>query len=249
MDELREALNTLREASASVPASDLADAMKEHGGAAYQAVFNRGFGVATEEKKGEVKRLTDRVETLSTEVQQKDGRVTELENNTGHEEELERLRGQLQETKDRLEATEETHRTSLRDIKVGDQATRLRKILVDENGVDADKADLLVHNNRGRIQPRDGDTGTQIIVMQDGLDIPMQAEDPVKALASELTGKLEPKWITSGADSGSGTGGSGAGGEGGGASGVVSEAKENFRKRRESRPNPLNPPKRENATA
>jgi hypothetical protein len=244
MDELREAIEALRNLDGVTP-EQIADGLREHAGGVFQVVFNRGHGAATADKRTEIDGLTTKVADLTGKLTAATTRVAELEQgDPDHKAELERLRTTVTDLQGKLTEAKDTHTKAIRDMRINDGAGRLRNLLVDHFKVDPDKADVLVEKHRKRIRTG-GEDDTRIVVMQDGLDVPVQADDPVKHLATELTNGLDPRWITSTADGGSGARGTGATSDD---NKFVDEVRERFRKERESQPNPLIPKPTESAT-
>lgn len=93
-------------------------------------------------------------------------------------------------------------------------ATDLRRHL-EARGVDPDMADLQTSKAAVRRRISHAPDGT-VQVLGEGTDAPLQlpdGTDPLDHLAKEIAGQVDPKWIRSNADSGSGlSSGPGSGG-------------------------------------
>lgn len=209
-EQLREFLDGLDE---SVGAEALADALQEVHQAAYQAIYDRGHGGATSRLKSDIEDLEGKLSKEQKRRKKAEERAEQLEEENP---EVGEIRSQYEE---QLEETREEYEERLRkqgETLNSERRQRARSDLVAmlSGELDRDYAEVQVDRvlSNGRI--RHDDEG-EIEVLQDGKDIPIQADKPLEALASEITESADPKWRVSKADSGSGTQGSGAAGSGG----------------------------------
>ncbi|HSH45053.1 MAG TPA: hypothetical protein VK966_04315, partial [Longimicrobiales bacterium] len=211
----------------------IADALKSGQGAVYQAVYNRGHEAGKEELNGrltelgaEAKRERKRAETAEAKVaKMEEDQPDVAQIRKEYEEEQEALKAQLEEAK---KSGDQRVRSILRSRAVSDLKARL----VTKYGIDADYAEVQAQRAEARINPepvegKEGEYRTTVTV--EGKSIPMQADDPLEALAQEIDQRVDARFKTGNVDTGGRTGGSsgGAGGD------RFSQIREEVQKRQE----------------
>lgn len=198
MPEVRDVIAQLVELKVSP--DDFAKALKEGAQPLYQAVFDLGHRLATKENKDKIRDLeTER----DTEKQRANGLQTKLEEAEKAQPDLAAVRKQydaeLTAKADEIKELKKAHKAEIKGARLEAKRENLRALL---NGIDPDYADIQVRKHEGRL---DFDNEGNLIVLQDGKKIPIQADDPLKALADEIRTATPPKFVVSNADGGSGT--------------------------------------------
>lgn len=250
MDELRELLRQIR-ALDGVTDETFATALREEAQPLYQFVFNRGHSTATGASNERIERLTEELTAARTAATEAQARIRTLE--TGQpdfEAERTQYREQIRDLTEQRDEARRTGDERVRAMHTNLAQAELRRMLVEDHGVDPVYAETLAERNARRVTVKlpkgdSGDAAPEIIVMQRDKTIPIADENPLGALAKELrAGITDPRWITSNGGSGSGTGGSRDGGAGGDSTSGEALAKKKakeFQEARDRAPNPLAP--------
>lgn len=220
MPELKDIISQLRELNPK--ADEFANLLRESMQPLYQVVFDRGHGVATATAATQREKLEADLAASVAEVTRLTGKVKEYEEKTpdvaklraDYDAELASLRTQLnQAKKDGVTKV----KAVLRSRAQRDLVTELVAL-----GVDRDYAEVQAakpeHADRLHVRDDEG-----VDVLQAGKQVPIQSDKPLSTLAAEMLESIPPKWRTSTADNGAGSGagddaptgnGTGAGGNG-----------------------------------
>lgn len=212
METLDEIIAALVKHEAAADPAAVAAALRKGAQPIYQAVFDKGHATATAARAQAEKTLQDEVARLTGELE---AAVAEK----GEQPDVQKIRSDYQEQEARLKqelkdtkaAAATTLHNALRERDVKDVQARLVA-----QGVEPEYAELQAQKAAGRLQYQVTDSGTVLEVYQAGKQIVLQADDPLGALAAEITAAVPPKWKTSTADGGGGFNGGGGGGAGGG---------------------------------
>jgi hypothetical protein len=185
----------------------------------WQAAYNRGHSDATKRAEEKAATLAADLEAAKATAEEARGKIAELESKTP---DAEKIRSEYKEqiaklTREREEA-EATLKQKLGDERrrraTGDLSTALRKA-----GVDPLWADDFARREELARRIRHTDDGNIEVLQEGSTEVTLQAPDgtsPLAVLASEYAKKLEPRFLASNGDSGSGlTPGQPGGGAGG----------------------------------
>lgn len=210
--DIREILGQLAEADAD----EVAAALKEKLQPVYQTIFNRGHSTATERASTREESLNELLNAEREKRQKLEREIDELRDKTPDaQEQRKQYEARIAELEDEMKALKESSKERVRNVIKRGAVADLQATLV-SMGVDPDYAEVLVSKpgTQARIAVNGDDEGEQfeIAVMQEGREIPIQTDNPIKAYAEELRKSVPSKFIVSTADRGGETGGGGAGG-------------------------------------
>lgn len=199
---LQELIAKLKELG--VPAKDFADALKTEAQPFFQEVFNRGHAVATAQEATAKEQLNAQLQAAQQAVQAKDAEIAELKKKSPDVAAIrEQYEQRITELQTQLEETSTQARARIVDMIHGRALADLRA-LATGMGVDKDYADVLIHRHKiaERIKVRDDDG---FDVLEEGKQIPMQADKPLEALAAWMYEQTPVALRTSNGDRGAGT--------------------------------------------
>lgn len=208
-----------QEGAEEVSDDTIVQAFQTDGQPVYQLVYDRGHGAATGRKSTEVERLTTERDNAIRERDEAQAKLSEIEGSAPDAEKIrEQYNAELEKAKLKAKETEEALKARLHKERVARARADLRTTLVSKHSIDPDYAEVLA--SRPDIEERfsftdDGD----VEVLQRGKQIPYAPGDgqtSVGLLAAELREGVNPKFVLSGADNGSGANGNGGGGSGNG---------------------------------
>lgn len=202
---MNEELRRLIEALNSYTNHDeLRAAIKEHAKPIYQPIFNDGHGVATASFSSERLKLEKRATDAEAE---KKSAADDLEKYKREQPQIAQIdaqyKQQLQDKDAEIQKLKESHSSEKRTSRQETAVTKLRAIL--NQWVDPDKTENLVSTTtvKDRLQL---DEALNLRVLQKGQQIPFAGneEEQLKAFAEELKAGVEPKFILSGVNGGTG---------------------------------------------
>lgn len=204
-------LNELIQKLGEHPKDQVVTALKSGAHPVFQEVFNAGHSTATEQAKTDKQALETQLADVKADLDKATTRVQELEEKAPDVAKVrEQYQTEITDLKTKHEQELEDRDQRLRNERMGRAVSDLRTKLV-ERGVDGEYAQVKVERADVRARLRHNDDG-QLEVLQAGKEIPFQPADGKNALdllADEIREGTDPKWITSNADRGSGTGGGG----------------------------------------
>lgn len=187
-------------------ATDVVAGLKDKAKAIYQAIFDEGHGVATQQYQTEKKNLENRATKAEGDLAKANDRIKKLsEENPDvaklHSSYGEEIKG-LKEQIDTLKSQSSTQATGLR---VDLAATRLEVALV-EAGVIQDYAEILAQKPEVRERMSPDEKGT-IRVMQPDKAIPYAGteREQIRAFAADLKKGVKPIFLASTVERGTGT--------------------------------------------
>jgi len=196
---LDEAIAALAEANKD----EVAALLEKKAGGLHQAIFQKGYDVAHGRKVKDADQLKGEIDKLKSELALRTEELSKVGSGQpdrvkAYEEELTRIRTEKAETEKvyQLKLLQKDRQRAIADLR----AVLIRK------GVDPDYAEVLTQKATIESRVRVESDGS-IQVMQEGKEIPIATEGskaPLDALAEELVPKLDPKWLTSKVDAGSG---------------------------------------------
>lgn len=194
--------------------TELVAAIKEHAKPVYQPVFNDGHGVATVAATAEKQRLEQRVSQAEEGRKQAEGELAKYKQEQPQLAQIDQqYKAKLEEKEREIAKLKETHATEKKGSRLDRTVSRLQAML--NQWVDADKVETMLSTKavRDRLQ---FDENLALRVLQKGQQIPFAGteEEQLKALAEELKGTVDSKFLLSGVQEGTGTEGA-AGGVGG----------------------------------
>lgn len=217
LKEFIEALNGL-----DATDDEVADALKEHKGSIFQTIFNRGHKYATKEAETKLETLESERDAERERAAKAEAKVAKLEESQPDvkaikrefEDEIERLQGELKDAR-------ASGNSRVQEVLDARARSDLKALLMskDFGGIDPDYADVQAQKVADRIrhEPIEGEDGRfKLQVLVEGSDnIPVQADDPLKHLAKQVSDKVDARFKSANVDTGSGTDTGGAGGNGG----------------------------------
>lgn len=228
--DIRETLAQL----AGANAEEVAAALREVLQPVYQIAFNAGHSTATTKAAAREASLND---LLAAEREKRAALEAEIQTLKDKAPDVQAMRQQYEARISELESQVESVRTEgierAKSILQRKAISDLQAILAGQLGVDPDYAEVLVSKPGviSRIKVDEVGDEFEIAVLQEGREIPIQADKPLRAYAEELRKSVPAKFVVSRADRG---GGSQGGGAGGGLS-VFDQIRENAKRRNEQR--------------
>lgn len=182
-------------------------ALQKDGRELYQAIFNKGHATATEKLEQRITALTEQVSTAQAEATAAKTALADAEKNKP---DVTTIRQQYEQ---QITDLKERHKAEIGKEREGRKAERLertkgelKRALVIDHGIDKDYAEVLVERADVRARLTFSDKG-DLEILQAGKTIPIVVGDGQNAVglfAEELKGGVDPKWVTSKADNGTG---------------------------------------------
>ncbi len=192
----------------------LADAIQQHAQPTFQEMFGRGHKIATAKHKEKEAEASTQLQVQTDLVVTRDKEITTLKKGQPDlDKQVKDRDAKIAEMKEEGEKSKKQSDERFNMVVRGRARTDLVSALVGSHHLDPDYADVIAGKADGRIRlTKDG----AVEVLEAGKDIPLQTQNGVtglQVLAGELAKGVDPKWLISKADHGSGT--HGEGGKGG----------------------------------
>lgn len=199
-------------------ADEFADALKEGAGTMYQTIFNRGHKYANEENKTKISTLEQERDRERDRAAKAEAKAAKLEQD---QPDVNAIRTEYKDKITELETALETAKADgdkrVQGVLDAQSRSELKALLMSSEfgSIDGEYASVMAERYGGRLKHepvKDKPGEFTLMVMADGSEnIPIQSKEPLKALAKELSDKVDARYKNAKVDNGSGTGGSGGG--------------------------------------
>lgn len=208
-----------------------ANAVKEEFQPLYQHVFNLGHGTARAQHDTTAAALQAQIDALTKD---KNKALKDLERLQADKPDVAKITAdydaRIAELQGKLEEEKKTSRATLNNVILDRAESDLVAYLTSPpNGVDPIIARALARENRARMRVNEQANSVEALAAP-GSAVPLQAQEPLKALGDELVKGVDAKYRTATVDTGSNTGRTGAGGQGN----VYDKIREDAKKERQS---------------